>query len=98
MASSMADSLEKGTEKCGFHKEGNPMAESEETECRLITNAFRIFITSRFTVFLVRAFFVVLLVRIILDTMIQVLILHGVVNNRVFENGEEYMSVSRHVL
>ena len=98
MASTTAHSLEDGTQKSGFRKDGNPMTESEEAECRLITKAFDIFITSRFTVFVVRAFFVVLLVRIILDIMIEVFMLHGVVNNPAMKNGEMSISMARHML
>lgn len=98
MAYSSAKSLEEGNQKTGLHKDGTQMTESEQIECRLIAKAFDIFITSRFTVFVVRAFFVVLLVRIILDIMIEVFMLHGVVNNPAMKNGEMSISMGRHLL
>jgi hypothetical protein len=91
MTSSSAKNLEEGT-----YKNINPVSTTEDTECRLMTKAFDLFITSRFTVFVLRAFFVVLLVRVILDIMIEVFMLHGAVNNPAMKNGEMSITMGRH--
>lgn len=91
MASGSAKNLEEGT-----YKSIDPVSTTEDTEGRLMTKAFDLFITSRFTVFVLRAFFVVLLLRVILDIMIEVFMLHGAVNNPAMKNGEMSITMGRH--
>jgi len=92
MASVSAKSLEEGT--C---KPQSQMTVAEETEWRLMNKTLDTFINSRFTVFVLRAFVVVLLVRIILDTMIEVFMLHGVVNNPAMKNGQMSITVGHNL-
>ena len=56
------------------------MTPAQATECHLILTTFDTFITSKFTVFMIRAFIVCLLVRVLLDIFIEFFMIKSAVS------------------